>query len=209
MMPSEEPSRKRFINEAIAWTSKFGEFPAGDPELHHFAGNLYAQGTETSQKRYCYAKLKSTVLLEDEVYEAEKHLILGTRDSADVLARMLYDWYKEDPEVHTAPTYIARAVLAYLLIGNLRDANRSLDLFVQQLIQDNPSLTVQEVQSASADVRIFPSLPLLNFLSLLRLGVQTGGQDVFRNLKSHYATQLRDVPWDDVGLPSAPFCALD
>ncbi|KAA8911097.1 hypothetical protein FN846DRAFT_792471 [Sphaerosporella brunnea] len=178
MMPAEEPSRKRFINEAIAWTAKFGEFPAGDPELHHFAGNLYAQ--------------------EDEVYEAEKHLILGTKESADVLARMLYDWYKENPEVHTAPNYIARAVLPCLLIGNLRDANRSLDLFIQQLIQDNSTLVVQEVQSASADVRIFPSLPLLNFLSLLRLGVQTGGADVFRNLKSHYASQLREVPaWDD------------
>ena len=25
------------------WSSKFGEFPAGDPELHHVAGTLYAE----------------------------------------------------------------------------------------------------------------------------------------------------------------------
>ncbi|KAF8249435.1 DUF410-domain-containing protein [Wilcoxina mikolae CBS 423.85] len=177
MMPSEEPSRKRFINESIAWTSKLGAFPAGDPELHHFIGNLYSQ--------------------EDEVYEAEKHLLLGTKESADVLTRTLYEWYKQD-ESHTAPTYIARAVFGYLLVGNLREASRSLDVFIQQLVQDNPALVIQEVQSASADIRVFPSLPLLNFLSLLRLAVQTGGADIFRNLKSHYASQLRDVPaWDD------------
>jgi hypothetical protein len=27
------------------WTAKYGEFPAGDPELHHVAGSLYANGT--------------------------------------------------------------------------------------------------------------------------------------------------------------------
>jgi len=177
IIPPEEPSRKRFINESIVWTSKFGEFPAGDPELHHFAGNLYAQ--------------------EDEVYEAEKHLLLGTKESAEVLARTLYGWYKQD-QVHTAPTYIARAYFGYLLLGNLREASRSLDVFVQQLVQDNPSLVIQEVQSASADIRVFPSLPLLNFLRLLGLGIRTVDADVFRNLKSHYSSQLKEVPaWDN------------
>lgn len=136
--------------------------------------------------------------LEDEVYEAEKHLLLGTKESAEVLARTLYGWYKQD-QVHTAPTYIARAYFGYLLVGNLREASRSLDVFVQRLVQDNPSLVIQEVQSASADIRVFPSLPLLNFLKLLGLGIRTVDADVFRNLKSHYSSQLKEVPaWDDV-----------
>jgi len=60
--PPGEPTRKRFIGEAVAyvystkhahffmwlterrWSSKYGEFPAGDPELHHVAGTLYADG---------------------------------------------------------------------------------------------------------------------------------------------------------------------
>jgi hypothetical protein len=42
--PAGEPTRKRFINEVVAWTSKMGEFPAGDPEVHHVAGTLYADG---------------------------------------------------------------------------------------------------------------------------------------------------------------------
>ena len=27
------------------WSAKFGEFPAGDPELHEAVGELYAEGT--------------------------------------------------------------------------------------------------------------------------------------------------------------------
>lgn len=26
------------------WSAKFGEFPAGDPELHHVAGTVLAEG---------------------------------------------------------------------------------------------------------------------------------------------------------------------
>ena len=43
--PKDEPTRKKFVNEMIAWSSKFGEYPAGDPEIHHVAGTLYANGT--------------------------------------------------------------------------------------------------------------------------------------------------------------------
>ena len=42
--PPEEPTKKRFITDMVAWSSRFGEFPAGDPELHHVAGMLYAEG---------------------------------------------------------------------------------------------------------------------------------------------------------------------
>jgi len=42
--PKDEPTRKKFINEMVAWSSKFGEYPAGDPEIHHVAGSLYVEG---------------------------------------------------------------------------------------------------------------------------------------------------------------------
>jgi golgi to ER traffic protein 4 len=42
--PKDEPTMKRFVNEMIAWSAKFGEYPAGDPELHHVAGVIYADG---------------------------------------------------------------------------------------------------------------------------------------------------------------------
>ncbi|KZF21299.1 DUF410-domain-containing protein [Xylona heveae TC161] len=175
--PVEEPTRKRFVNEMISWSSKFGEFAAGDPELHHVAGTLYAE--------------------DQEPYDAERHLTLGTRDSAEVLARLEYEWYTQD-ESHTAGLYAARAVFPYLLVGNLRAANKALLLFTSRLSQSSGSLGVQEVSSASSDVRLYPSLPLLNFLSLLLLAVQRGSADLFRQLKTHYAVHIKDVGiWDE------------
>lgn len=32
------------IGMLCRWSAKNGEFPAGDPELHHVAGQLYAEG---------------------------------------------------------------------------------------------------------------------------------------------------------------------
>jgi golgi to ER traffic protein 4 len=186
-----------FLNvpSSYRWSSKHGEFPAGDPELHHVVGKLFAQGTSPNGKE---ALPDANPLAEDNTYEAEKHLVVGTKESAEVFANMLYEWYTED-EPHTAATYAARAVLPYLLVGNIRDASRSLDVFTQHLIKNNSNLTIQEVQSASSDVKVFPSLPLLNFLSLLLLAVQTGGQDMFRTLKSHYSTHLKEAThWDEV-----------
>lgn len=43
--PPKEPTRKKFVGEMIAWSSKFGDYPAGDPEIHHVAGTLCADGT--------------------------------------------------------------------------------------------------------------------------------------------------------------------
>lgn len=43
--PKDEPTKKKFVGEMIAWSSKYGEYPAGDPEIHHVAGSLYAEGT--------------------------------------------------------------------------------------------------------------------------------------------------------------------
>lgn len=42
--PPDEPSRKRYISEMIGWSSKFGPLERGDPELHHAAGSVYAEG---------------------------------------------------------------------------------------------------------------------------------------------------------------------
>lgn len=145
---------------------------------------------------------------EDNVYEAEKHFIVGTPASAETLTHLLYAWYTED-EPHTAPLYAARAVFPYLLVGNIRDATRSLQLFTQELVKNNSSLVVQEVQSATTDFRVFPSLPLLNFLGLLVPAVQSGAVDLFKTLKSHYAGNLKEVPvWDEVRSLSFPFLSF-
>ncbi|KXJ93119.1 hypothetical protein Micbo1qcDRAFT_161047 [Microdochium bolleyi] len=173
LFKSEEPTRKKYIGEMIAWSSKFGEYPAGDPELHHVAGSLYAE--------------------EHAAYDAERHLILGTKESPEVLARMEYEWFKED-ESHMAAQYAARAVLPYLVTANVRAANASYRAFTSALSQDKGTqLNAQDVSSSSADIRIYPSIPLLNFLGLLLLAVQRGGADVYRQLTTKYSTHLREV----------------
>ena len=165
--------------ENHSWSRKFGDYPAGDPELHHVVGTLAAESHETD--------------------EAEKHLILGTKESAEVLTRMEYEWYKDSEQPHTAALFAARAILPYLLLANVRAANTSYRAFVSALTADNTSLGVQNVESAhGSDIRIFPSLPLLNFLGLLLLAVQKGTPDLFRQLKTKYASNLAELggAWD-------------
>ena len=174
--PPNEPAKKKFVGGVVEWSTKFGEFPAGDPELHHVIGSLFAD--------------------EGEVYDAERHLTLGTSDSAAVMSGLEYDWYASD-EPSTAPSYAARAVFPYLLIGNTRAANKALLLFTSKLSASHPGLGVQSISSPSSDIRIYPSLPLLNFLGLLLLAIQRGSSDLFKQLKTHYAGQLKEQAWEE------------
>lgn len=42
--PQDEPTRKKFIGEALSWSARSGWFQNGDPDLHHVAGTMYAEG---------------------------------------------------------------------------------------------------------------------------------------------------------------------
>jgi hypothetical protein len=130
-----------------------------------------------------------------EPYEAERHLILGTKDSAETLAQLEYAWYEAD-DSHTAPLYAARGVLPYLLVGNLRAANKYFLLFTSRL-SHKANLGMQEVSTSSSDLKVYPSLPLLNFLGLLLLAVERGEAALYRQLRSHYAANLSDVNWGE------------
>jgi len=110
---------------------------------------------------------------------------------------MEYDWYTSDA-THTAGLYLGRAIFPLLLVGNLRAASQALLLFTSRLTQSNKSLAMQSVSSASSDVRVYPSVPLLNFISLLLLGIERGNAELFRSLKSHYAAYIQEVGlWDE------------
>ena len=165
-------SRAIADRDLLRWSSNFGEYPAGDPELHHVAGSLYAE--------------------EHEPYEAERHLILGTKESPQILFKMEYAWYKEN-DPHTAPEFAARAVLPYLLTGNVRAANTCYLLFTSTVGSANNGLGKEDVSSAGSEIRLFPSLPLLNMLGLLLLAIQRGTPAVYRNLLSKYSAQLKDM----------------
>lgn len=114
-----------------------------------------------------------------------------------MFAKLEYEWYTQD-DSHTAALYAARAVFPYLLTGNVRDATRSLQLFTSRLTEANKGLSVQDVSTNNSDMRLYPSLPLLNFLGLLLLAVQKGTADLFRSLKNKYAVLIKEVGiWDE------------
>lgn len=47
-------------------------------------------------------------------------------------------------------------------------------------------------------MRVYPVLPLLNFLGLLLLAIQRGSADLYKQLAKHYALQVKEVGvWDD------------
>lgn len=56
---------------------------------------------------------------------------------------------------------------------------------------------MQDVKSKPG-TKVYPSLPLLNFLTLLVLAVEKGAGDLFRQLKSHYASHIKEATgWDE------------
>lgn len=110
---------------------------------------------------------------------------------------MEYEWYEQD-DSHTAALYAARAVFPYLLLSNLRSANKAHLVFTTRLASSKLSLSVQEVSTPSFETRIYPSLPLLNFLTLLLLAAQRGSADLYKQLVKHYTVHVKEVGmWDD------------
>lgn len=136
------------------------------------------------------------------MYDAERHLVLGTASSAPILASLHYNWYSLD-QPHLAGIYASRSVLPYLLVGNLASANSALSTFTSHLTTSNPHLLAmsQPIESSKSglSLRIFPSIPLLNFLSLLLLAAQKGDASLFRQLCKYYAPHLKDADslWSD------------
>ncbi|KAI5813233.1 hypothetical protein BZA77DRAFT_374399 [Pyronema omphalodes] len=183
-LPASEPTRKRLMNESLAWTSKCGPFPAGDPELHHFIGNL---------------------LLPDDLYAAEPHFLVGTEESVDVFANALYDWYKLDSDKSNAGRYIGRAVFGYLLVRNLRDANRALDVFIERFLNNEGAMdgrsrehNIARVKGSDLEVEVINHVPAINFLRLMCLGCQTGGRDLFEKLLERYhASVIKPAGWEE------------
>ncbi|KAK9475010.1 uncharacterized protein V1510DRAFT_409773 [Dipodascopsis tothii] len=162
----DEPRRKAFVQAAVQWANKTG----GDRELHHVFGKALAE--------------------EDEPYEAEKHLLLGTAASAEVLGQMEFDWFMDDDEDDHAPFYAARAVLGYLAVGSIAGARRALDTFVAALTASGRVAAPEPVTGTVGSVAVFASEPLLNFFQLLIAACQRPSADLYRRLKAHYRAEI-------------------
>ncbi|EMD31290.1 hypothetical protein CERSUDRAFT_119842 [Gelatoporia subvermispora B] len=145
--------RKTIIDKAVAWSSRNGPCPAGDPDLQHYIGEL---------------------LYKDGLFDAaEPHLLAaGKRDSARLLAQMFVKWATTGG---TPGTFALRGTVPYLLNGNILAARAFTSEFVSQITASQPSL-ISPLQSApitlgsskdtEPDEIIFTTDPCLNFTQL-------------------------------------------
>ncbi|KAL7279153.1 hypothetical protein ACG7TL_006993 [Trametes sanguinea] len=145
--------RKTIIDKAIAWSVKVGPHPAGDPDLHHYVGELlYKEGSFAA---------------------AEPHfLAAGKRDSGRVLAEMFVEW--AGPDGPPGP-FALRGTIPYLQNGNILAARTFINHFVSQLTTRRASLLsphqptpipVGKPTDSEMDEIVFTTDSTLNFVQL-------------------------------------------
>jgi hypothetical protein len=79
------------------WSAKHGECPAGDPDLHHYIGDLLYKGFEPSF--ILLRKTQGLTSTEGSFEAAEPHFLAsGKRDSARLLADMFLQWAEPTQE---------------------------------------------------------------------------------------------------------------
>ncbi|CAG8614947.1 5815_t:CDS:2 [Paraglomus brasilianum] len=182
LLPNE-PGRRRFMDAAVQWSVKFSDSVVGDPELHHFIGEMLWK-----EKSYS---------------EAEPHFLAGLPASSRSYGNMLAEWASQDHPSKLG-TYISRAVLQYLCLRNIRDARTSFDTFIEAVAEKDSSIksgtAPYRPTLASDPVQIsLYTIPLLNFLQLLILTVQRDARDLFTKLRTKYSSSLAVEPsFDDL-----------
>ncbi|GAA5838858.1 hypothetical protein JCM9279_003882 [Rhodotorula babjevae] len=168
--------RKTLTDAVFSWTSKTGSGPAGDVDIHQYLG-------ETLYKELDY-------------HHASLHLLVcPTRDAAQTLASVLFDWSKLDPEKEAAVgRYAARGTLSYLESSFILAARTFLSHFLALALAAYPSLRVASfafpspssplAQSPTAappspDELVVTKLASLNFCQLAVRAAQSGiGENV-------------------------------
>lgn len=169
-----EPTLVKISNEADTWSGQFGPVASGDAILHNLFGSVFAQA--------------------DEGYEAEKNLLLGTKESAAVLGKLLWDWSEESKDAPLdAPLFLSRGVLGYLCTENIRDADKCSETFLG-LFNSKHKPETNSVEAVGGTITTYDSVPLFNFLQLLILACRSKNPETFKRLTARYAQQLGQLP---------------
>ncbi|KAI9454758.1 cytoplasmic protein [Lactarius psammicola] len=108
---------------------------------------------------------------ESDFVGAEPHLLAaGTRDSARLLAQVYFDWAKASDSLEShAGTFALRAVLPYLLNGNILAARTFLGAFISYVSSSGG--TALPIGSTGDEITFTPD-SLLNFAQLAVRSVQ-------------------------------------
>lgn len=151
------PRKFIFMRKCIEWSSREDNNNQGHPLLH----NTFAK---------YFASL-------EEYESAQNHFIRGSDPEA--YAEILIEWAKTGYPSEF-DLYIARAVLMYLCLSNLKDANIVFEKYVQ--LQD------KEIDT-----------PLLHFIMFLLLALERDALPLFDLLRQKYKKSIsRDPSFDQV-----------
>lgn len=178
LLPDTDPSMGDLAKQAIGWSREHGENPKfGDSQLHHLFGVklLNACGSQpTEDDRYRVFAV------------AELHLILGTYESLPVYVDYLYKW--QEASEGDAGQFLARAVMNYAYLKNVKFVQAALDRFVGKYVADAGE-KYEEVEN----MYLFEKLELMNFLQLLgaTLG-KANSSEKFMKLYSHFKGLLQE-----------------
>ncbi|GJJ08722.1 hypothetical protein Clacol_002941 [Clathrus columnatus] len=166
--PISEEAKSR-LTQLIALAgsnAKVGTCPAGDPDLHHYVGELLLKGKVFQVIKLNLVLLLSTGL-EGILDQAEPHfLAAGKRDSARLLAKLALEWLGDSPDVGK---FASRGVIPYLSEGNILAARTFLSHFLSQLLTVRPDILAEKtplILGETSDEIYVTTDQVLNFLQL-------------------------------------------
>ncbi|KAJ1979044.1 hypothetical protein H4R34_002988 [Dimargaris verticillata] len=150
---------------------------AGDADLHHFLGTLFAN--------------------DGEYERAEYHLLLGTTESARVLAKAMHQWSQVATlELADPGIYAARGILQYLALNKPHGAYVFWDTY-RGFVKDDTSAKSPRTNDDPDPLTIRHEVStIVNFCQLLLLAVERRGRDAFAKLRTDYPVEWgksRDV----------------
>lgn len=148
-----------FLKAAIRWSAEFGAPRNGSPELHNMlAEYIYSESPEVDM-----AKISA-------------HFVRGNdpKKFASVLVNFMGKCYPGEDDVA-----IARAILLYLSLGNLRDANGLLDELKKQL------------ESMQLEL---PRSDLIQFITYILQTLERDALPLFRMLRQNYKSSIEREP---------------
>ncbi|KAL4341705.1 hypothetical protein GQ457_08G011130 [Hibiscus cannabinus] len=148
-----------FIRVAIKWSAEFGASRNGDPQLHvMMAEYIYSESTELNMAKVSY------------------HFVRGNdpKKFASTLVNFMSKCYPDEDDLA-----IARGVLMYLSMGNLRDANYLMDE-LKRLVES------RELELPESD--------LIQFITFLLLTLERDALPLFNMLRVNYKSSIDREP---------------
>lgn len=147
--------------EAIKWSKTASGSPFGDSDLHLVFGSKLIQRVQS---------LNLSKSAEDsyKLFQvAEVNLVLGSHQCLPLYVDFLYQWYVTSDGLNDPGLYLARAVINYAYLKNIKFVLESVNRFVEQL--SNAKQPTEIIETEGVVVKFYDNCPLLNFVQLLAL----------------------------------------